>query len=397
MTNKAPCVLSEQRTTLIMWTLLFLSPIIGMAVDLIAPSLPAIVTGVNAPASIVKDVISIYILGYGAGNFIVGFLTDAWGRQKLLRLALLSFILISLLPVIFPRPDILLLTRFLQGLALGSAAVLVRTVFSDIFPPEKLIRLGTLLGTMFGLGPVIGPVIGGYLQVYFGWKAGFCFFSIAALIELIAVWVIVPETHFDRHPLNLNTLKTNLKEVLTHRKFMGIVILMGLVYALMLTFNTIGPFLIQTQLHYSPVYFGHLALWLGIVFLISTFVSRHLLKKHKVGTLYLVSVNVFFGISVITLISSYFFSHSIALVGIASALMYFACGFIFPMSMGKGLSLFRHVAGTATATMFFLNMMLSSFIGFLVSFVEVHSAIPLMWIYVALFSTAMIVYWTLVR
>lgn len=73
-------VLSEKRTQLIIWTLLCLMPIIGMAVDLIAPSLPAIASGLQIPDQIAKDVISIYLFGYALGNFCTGFLTDALGR-----------------------------------------------------------------------------------------------------------------------------------------------------------------------------------------------------------------------------------------------------------------------------------------------------------------------------
>ncbi|HEV2614544.1 MAG TPA: Bcr/CflA family efflux MFS transporter [Gammaproteobacteria bacterium] len=397
MINNAPCVLPEKRVQLILWTLLMLSPIIGMAVDLIAPSLPGIVTALHAPASIVKDIVSIYILGYALGNFLTGFLTDAWGRQKLLRAALLLFIVISLMPVFFPRMDVLLFVRFMQGIALGSAAVLVRTTFSDIFPPEKLVHLGTLMGTMFGLGPVIGPVIGGYLQYYIGWKAGFCFFSLVTLVMLIAIFFIVPETHFNRHPLHFQTIKKNLHEVLTHRTFMGIVILMGLAYSLIISFNTSAPFLIQTEMGYSPVFFGHLALGLGLVFLASTFACRHFLKTHSVEKLYFIAVNLFFSVAVIGVIASYFLTQSIALVAIISALMYFACGFVFPMSMGKGLASFRHVAGTATAMMFFINMLITSLMGFLVSFIPIHSTIPLMWIYAGLLSMATVAYWSMIR
>lgn len=42
---------------------------------------------------------------------------------------------------------------------IGAIALLARTILSDILPPEKLVRLGTLIGTMWGLGPVIGPFL----------------------------------------------------------------------------------------------------------------------------------------------------------------------------------------------------------------------------------------------
>ena len=97
-------------------------------------------------------------------------------------------------------------------MTIGGVAVVARAIYSDILPAEKLIRLGPLLGTMWGLGPVIGPVIGGYLQFYFGWQAGFFFFGLISLAMLIAIFIVIPETHFNRHPLHIKTMRKNLVE-----------------------------------------------------------------------------------------------------------------------------------------------------------------------------------------
>ncbi len=390
-------VLSEKRTQLIIWTLLCLMPIIGMTVDLVAPSLPAIASGLQVSTKTAKDVISIYLVGYALGNFFTGFLTDALGRQKLIRTALFGFMMASLIPVFSPRIEILLLARFLQGLTIGAVALLARAIFSDILPPEKLVRLGTVIGTMWGLGPVIGPVIGGYLQFYFGWQAGFGFFAFISLLAFIAVFSVVPETHFMRHSLNIKTIKNNLMEIVTHRMFMAIVFLMGLAYSLIITFNTAGPFLIQTTLNYSPVFFGHIALCMGLVFLASTFICRYFLKQYKVEQLFLIVINLFFFITILAVVASYFFNKSITLIAVASALMFFACGFIFPMSMGKGLSFFRHIAGTATAIMYLINTLITSLIAFLASFINIQSAISMMFIYFLLMLACVFIYWGLIR
>lgn len=387
---------SEKKITGIVWSLLLLTPIFGMAVDLVSPSLPAIADGLNISTSIAKDVISIYLLGYALGNFFTGFLADAWGRQKLLRLSLFLFIVVSILPVFFPNIEILLLSRFLQGLMLGAAAVLSKAIFADILPPEKLVRLGVLIGTMWGIGPILGPIIGGYLQFYFGWQAGFCFFSALALISFIAIFIIIPETHLNQQSLNFATMKKNLAEILQHKFFMSLVILMGCAYSLVIIFNTMGPFFIQNTLQHSPIFFGHIALWMGVIFLCSTFYCRHLLKKHAVEKLYGIGINSFFLIALLSTILSYFFDKSLILMIAASACMYFACGFIFPMSMGKGVSLFRHISGTASAVMYFVNILITSFLSFLASFIHINSIIPIMWINFFLLFICFTIYWKVI-
>lgn len=385
--------LPKSKTKVIIWTLLILMPVVGMAVDLIAPSLPAIAQGLNVSAQSAKNVIAIYLLGYAIGNFITGFLTDALGRQKLLRLSLIGFIVASLIPIIFPYIGLLLAARLLQGITIGASAVIARAIFADVLEPHELISLGTLIGTMWGLGPVLGPVIGGYLQHFFGWQAGFYFFAIVTTIIFFLVFFIVPETHFNRHALKIKTIKHNLSEVLTHQLFMSLVILMGLAYSLIIVFNTLGPFLIQDTLHYSPVFFGHLALSLGLVFLASTFTCRFLLKKYQAIRLLSILINSLLLLGLIFLILSLNIKTNISTITVISAIMFFSTGFIFPMSMGKGMSLFKHIAGTAGATMYLINVLITSFVAFLVSFVHIDNFSTLMIIYFALIIGFFMLYW----
>ncbi|HLB56793.1 MAG TPA: Bcr/CflA family efflux MFS transporter [Coxiellaceae bacterium] len=397
MENTLTPTLTEKHTKQIVWTLLCLMPIIGMAIDVIAPSLPAISSGLSVSSMTAKNIIAIFLLGYALGNFFTGFLTDAKGRQKLIRINLLGFVIVSVIPIIFQNINALLLCRLLQGFTIGATSVLLRAILTDILPPEKLTSMGTLIGAMWGIGPVFGPVIGGYLQFYFGWTAGFYFLAIMGLIGFISTWFIVPETHFNRHPLELAIIKKNIAEVIHHRMFMAVTLLMGITYSLMIVFSTAGPFLIQKTLHYSPVFFGHVALILGIVFVVSTFICRRLLKKFLMENLLLVSIHLFLAITILSVIAGFYFSENIYLAVIASALMFFACGSIYPMSMGKGLSFFRHISGTATAIMYLINILLTSLISFIVSLITVHNNVTLMLMYFILMLCAAIVYWSVAR
>lgn len=373
-----------------------LMPIVGMAVDLIAPSLPAIARDLHVADALSKNMISLYILGYAGGGFISGFLSDAWGRKVLLRSSLFAFVLVSLLPIILPNITILLAVRLAQGITIGASAVLARTILADILPPEKLVKIGATMGIMWGIGPVLGPIIGSYLQFYFGWQACFYFFVITALIELILVCTIVPETHFKCHPLEISTIKKNITEIIISKLFVGLIILMGLMYSLVASFHTLCPFVIQNVLHHSPLFFGRIALFLGVVYLFSSIACRSAVQKFSVEQLFFVILNLFFIIAVFGLIISYFYPNSIILITTVSTLMFFLCAFIYPLAMGKGMSLFRHIAGTASALMF-SNVIIGSLISFALSFITLSSIIPIMWVYFVLLSIAVVVYWRLIR
>ena len=162
--------LSEKHIAWITWILLFILPMQGMAIDLIAPSLPAIAQALEISSAAAKTVIGFYLLGYALGNFSGGILTDSFGRRKLLLGGLAGFVVASLMPIFYPDISVLYMARILQGITLGAVSVVNRAIFADLYPAEKLTKLGVLFGTVFGIGPIIGPFIGGYLQYYFGWK-----------------------------------------------------------------------------------------------------------------------------------------------------------------------------------------------------------------------------------
>ncbi|BEV72567.1 Bcr/CflA family efflux MFS transporter [Paludibacterium sp. THUN1379] len=376
--------LSASRRTAIVRVLLCLLPVIGMVVDLVSPSLPAITLALHTSQTLGQDLISLYLFGYALGNFVTGFLTDAWGRRRLLLAAMSGFMLTSLLPVCWPTIGMLLLTRWLQGLMIGSISVVARSIYSDVLAPSELVRLGVLTGSMFALGPIIGPLLGGYLQVWFGWQASFV--SLAALMGLLLLLIrrIVPETHFNRHPLQLAIIRRNLAEVLRHREFMGLVLMMGAVYSLSIAFNTVGPFLIQGRLHYSPIVFGHIALLLGCAFMLATFLCRWLIGRFAVERLQAVATLLLLAVALCGLLAGWWLGSHLALLCIVSALMFCAQGFIFPMSMGKGLAMFGHIAGTATALMFLINTLMTSLTALVLSLLPISDPQDLLWVYLVL-------------
>lgn len=362
---------SQSRIGLILFVILNVYPLFGMGVDLIAPSLPAITQDLQISSLISKNLISIYLLGYIVGNFFTGFLSDSLGRRRFIILGFLLFVISSLLPAFIPTSTILLVMRFLQGLSLGIAAVGASAVITDIvMDKKKIIWISSLRATMWGIGPIIGPLIGGYLQYYFNWQACFVFFAIYGLVCLIAIVLVVPETHRNRQAINLSVIKGNFNVLINNGLFMGLVFLMGTQYSLLIVFNTLGPFIIQNHLGYSSIDFGHMALGLGIVFLLGTQICRFLIKHIAVEKVILYAIPLSFLSAALGLITSLLMQVNIVLILVNSLFMFFGCGIIYPACMGKALALFRHLGGSSAAVMNLVNVLITSLAAFLASFVN---------------------------
>ena len=381
---------NEKTITIILLSFLLL---FGMIIDLFSPSLPAISSALGLSSGVTKLVISLYLLGYALGNFVVGLLTDALGRKSLLRLSCLIFVIFSLLPALIPNEYVLLLSRFGQGFFMGSMAVLNRSIFSDILPTEKLIKLGPTMGLLWGFGPIIGPVLGGYFQNYYGWKAGFYFFSIIVFILLIFIYIYIPETIEKKSKLSMKKMRKDIKEVLSNREFMVLVITMGIAYSLIITFNTLGPFLIQDVMGYSPLFFGKLAIFLGISFLPAPILTRYLLNYVSISRFLCVAIHGFLSLSLVVFLFVLHFDMSLKLLIISTAIIYFTCGSIFPISLGKGLSMFRHVSGTAAAVMYLVNMSITGLVSIIEGLVHANSVVEIVAIYICLVILIAFAYW----
>jgi fucose permease len=61
--------LSPARERVIICIILGIFPLLGMAVDLIAPSLPAISQHLHISETVSKNLIAIYLLGYALGHW----------------------------------------------------------------------------------------------------------------------------------------------------------------------------------------------------------------------------------------------------------------------------------------------------------------------------------------
>ena len=380
-----------------MLLLLSFVPLMGMSIDLFAPSLPSLSLSLNISSSVTKLVISMFILGYAMGNFVVGLMTDALGRKSLLRISCVMFVISSTLPIFFPNEVVLIASRFLQGVFIGAIGVVNRGIFSDTLSTEKLIKLGPTMGFLWGLGPIVGPIIGGFLQHYYGWKSGFYFFSIVAGILMVLVFILIPETIEKKSKLSFSKIKKDITEVISNAEFMSLTLIMGIAYSLIISFNTLGPFLIQDVMNYSALYFGKLAIFLGLAFLPAPIICRRLLNHFPINKIFFVVIHFFMFMMLIFLITSFFYRSNIALLVAATMAVYFMCGSIFPLSMGKGISMLKHISGTAAAVMYLVNMLITCFVAFIQSYIHADNIVDILVIYVCLIFIILLIYWRKLR
>ena len=127
-------------------------------------------------------------------------MTDRFGRRSVLLPAILVYIAGSVLCVIAPSLDILIVGRFFQAIGACAGVVVARAVIRDLYEGAEMVRVFAIIALAFSFVPAAAPFIGGYLQEWVGWRASFVATVVFGLAVLAASVLHLPETLETRLP-----------------------------------------------------------------------------------------------------------------------------------------------------------------------------------------------------
>ncbi|GAM62411.1 hypothetical protein JCM19232_5375 [Vibrio ishigakensis] len=370
----------QRNTAILMYLLISLG---GIVVDIIVPSLPSIQRALLSNETATQWAFTMAMLGFGFGQIAAGFVVDAFGRKMPMLLGALCLTFSLLLSAVVPDIEALIALRLVQGLAVSLVAVGGRAVIKDLYDGEEYLKAVNWITISFALGITLSPFVGGYIEENFGWQMVFT--GLTAWVSLGAVLLafFFTETHTNHQPLNTETIKGNLSEIVLNRGFQRTAIICGVFYAILPAFNTVSPFIIQETLGYGPVFYGHIALVLGAAWLAGNMANRATFSipaKSKTTLCLLVSLFALalgIGYQTIQGLSLYAFIAPVAVI-------IFSLGMLFPLYLGKALAPFHHIAGIANAIVFSGCWLCTALISFLASSLPLNSALPLMILYSAL-------------
>lgn len=150
---------------------------------IVATALPAIAAATGNVERASWVVVS-YLIAATIAAPIYGRLGDAFGRRRLMFVALFIFILASLLCAASPTIELLSLSRVLQGFGGGGLMTLSQALIGEAIPPRERARYQGYLAAVAVCANSFGPAAGGYLTEHFGWTS---VFLVNVPIGLVAV------------------------------------------------------------------------------------------------------------------------------------------------------------------------------------------------------------------
>ncbi len=350
-----------------------------LSTDFYLPALPAIARALQTDSAGAQLTLSIYLLGFGAGQLILGPLSDRFGRRPVLLWSMAAFVLASVACALAQSIEALVVARFLQALGACGGPVLGRAVVRDLYGPRDAGRVLSHVATATALAPLLAPMLGGLMTTHFGWRATFVALTVYAVLLLLLIGRELQETnrHLDPQAMHPLRMLSNYRTLLADRVYRGALLTGCGAFAALFAFISGSPFVFIELFGLSPAQMG-LAFGANVTgFMIGSTLSARLARR--VEPQCLIRNGVLLGSASGLLFAGLALGgvHHLAAVMVPMWGVTLAIGLIMPNATALGLAGYPKMAGAAASLMGFVQMGLGAGAGMIVGHAIQDSATPL--------------------
>ncbi|WP_242392424.1 multidrug effflux MFS transporter [Anaeromyxobacter oryzisoli] len=225
-----------------------ISAIGPFSTDAYLPSFQEIGRAFGAPALLVQQTLTAYMIPFAVMTLWHGAISDALGRRRVTLGMLALFSLASVGCMLSWRIEALLFFRAVQGMTAGAGMVIGRALVRDLLEGAEAQRLMSRIALVFAIAPALGPVVGGWLHVWFGWRSVFAFLALFSAGLVVACWRGLPETlpAAQRRPLEVRSMASGYREVLGSPAFLALVLALTFCFSAVFVYIVSAPtFLVQ--------------------------------------------------------------------------------------------------------------------------------------------------------
>jgi EmrB/QacA subfamily drug resistance transporter len=166
---------------------------------IVSTALPTIVRDLGGAAHL-SWVVTAYLLASTVTTPMWGKIGDLIGRKILFLLAIVVFLVGSVLCGTAQNMVELVLYRAIQGLGGGGLMVLSQAIIGDVVSPRERGKYQGAFGAVFGVSSVAGPLLGGFFVDKLSWRWVFYVNIPIGIVALIVVAVVLPKTKAVERP-----------------------------------------------------------------------------------------------------------------------------------------------------------------------------------------------------
>lgn len=350
-----------------------------VAMDVYLPSMPSMVHDLHADSHSVQMTMNIFLFGYAGSQLFYGALADCYGRRPVILGGLSIFCIASLMIVLMNSIQEIILFRLLQGIGVGAASTLSRTILRDVFAGQRLATMSAYMGIAWSIVPLIAPVMGGYIQHYLGWRYNFLLISLIGIIMLLLTLLRLEESlpKSSQRSLQWMVLIQDYRHILSSANFIFHMFLLIIMYSTMVAFNLIAPFLFQVQLKFTPAHYGWIILLIAAGNILGSTVNARLVQVMSLSMAIWCGLACYLFWAII--LFAFALGHHLSMwtLMIPNFLIFFASGIVYPCATAASLLPFSDRAGSAGALYGFIVIVSGSIVGVIMSSLSTNTLLPL--------------------
>ncbi len=186
---------SHSEIMVIIGALMLVMLLAALDQTIVSTALPRIATELHGLNKL-SWVATAYLLTSAVSTPIYGKISDLFGRKKIFQIAILIFLVGSVLCGISQSMNQLVAARALQGVGAGGLMALVFAIIGDVIPPRQRGRYMGYFGAVFGVSSVVGPLLGGFLTDTLSWR---WIFFVNIPLGALALYAVAEHLHLPVH------------------------------------------------------------------------------------------------------------------------------------------------------------------------------------------------------
>ncbi len=381
---------SRSASVLVFAVLVLCSSFGEVATGLIVPAMPALGEIYNKTPGTIQLTIVSFAVSFGVGQLFFGPLSDRKGRRAALILGASLTLVGSATAAMADDVSLIIIGRAVQGFGAASGNVVARAIVRDIYGADGSAKaMATLFALMSG-AILAAPMVGGVLLDLSSWRAAFVLTSVAALVWLVLIVLVMPETRTTTkgQETEKETIQSIYFGLFRHRGFLAFMITQALGYAGLYCFIAGAPYLFIEGFGFTPTNYGVIAAIVMSGFLIGSIAARYAIPKWGMNWVIVTSLAIMLGASMILI--------GLGLLGwlpalIIAALEYvfwFGVGLLIPNTAAGVMMSHPNVAGAAAAFLGFTQMCTAAAISLLQGLIYDGTVFPMLTTQLALGAVA---------
>ncbi|MGG5577309.1 MFS transporter [Myroides sp. C15-4] len=238
-----------------------------------SPALPSITQHFQVTETQALLTISTYFIAFAFGVIWWGIQSDYIGRRKAMIWGLSTYMVASLVALVAPTFEIVLVARVMAAFGIAVGSVITQTMMRDVYTGAELSKVFSIMGIALSISPVLGLLLGGLTVSTFAHFGVFALLAALALVLVIKAYFQLPETKQTQDKITRTALFALAKKMYTDRSIWRYALLVMSYNVLLFSYYSFAPFIFESNGYDASVY-GYS----GVILALGSFVGSYFNK-----------------------------------------------------------------------------------------------------------------------